>query len=107
LYPTELRLRFELGAALFKRQDYSTAIPELMKAQNSPHCRWSAMKLLADSFDARGMADLAARMREQLSKESGDDDSAGSAPVPVPTRPITPLDSSRAKRRPNENDRAA
>ena len=34
LYPTELRLRFELGAALFKRQDYSTAIPELMKAQN-------------------------------------------------------------------------
>ncbi len=106
-YPTDLQYRFELGAALFKRHDYSAAIMELQRAQQNPHCRWPAMRLLADAFDARGMSDLAARVREHLSKESGEDSGAGSAPVPVPTRPVTPLDSSRAERRPDENDRAA
>ena len=105
--PTDLRLRFDLGAALFRCHDYSAALVELQHAQQNPHSRLPAMRLLADIFEARGMLELAARKREQISKESGEDSGAGSAPVPAPIRPITPLDSSRAEKRPNENDRAA
>jgi hypothetical protein len=104
-HPTDLQYRFDLGAALVKRHDYTEAIPELQKAQNNPHLRLSALKLLVEIFDALGMSNLAASIRERLSKESGEDGDAGSAPVPAPTRPIPPLDSSRAENGPNEDDR--
>jgi hypothetical protein len=58
--PTDLRYRFDLGAALFRHRKYSEAIPELQKAQMNPHTRLEAMRLLADIFDARGMSELAA-----------------------------------------------
>ena len=103
-YPTDLRLRFRLGAALSMLRDYSGAIPELEKAVLSPHVRLQAMKLLIEAYEATGKYDLAARMREQLSRESGEDSGSGSAPVPVPTRPITPQDSSRTKKRPQQDD---
>ena len=102
-FPTDLRRRFELGAALFKHRKYSEAIPEFQKAQGNPHTRLQAMRFLADIYEARGMFDLAARVREQLSKESGDEGSSGSAPVPAPTRPVAPRDSSRAKKSPDED----
>jgi hypothetical protein len=103
-YPTDLRLRFRLGVASCRRQDYSGAVPELQKAMFSPHFRLQAMYLLIEAYEGSGKPDLAARMREQLSRESGEDSGSGSAPVPVPRRPITPPDSSRAKERPHEDD---
>jgi hypothetical protein len=103
-YPTDLRLRFRLGVACCARKDYSGAIPELHKAMLSPHTRLQAMKMLVDAYVATGKSELATRMREQLSRESGEDSGSGSAPVPAPTRPITPPDSSRAGERPHEDD---
>ena len=105
-YPTELRYRYELGVALCRRQDHGAAIPELQRAMGSPHFRSQAMTRLVEAFEARGMPDLAASVRELLSRESGDDGEAGSAPVPAPTRPRTPRDSSQAKKMPDKDDLA-
>jgi len=106
-HPTDLQRRFDLGVALFRGRRYVEAIAELQKAQGDPHRRIQAMKLLADSYEARGMLDLARRVRAQVARESGEDSGEGSAPVPAPRRPITPHDSFRAERRPDEDDRAA
>jgi len=106
-HPTDLQARFELGVALCSRHDYVAAMPELQRAMASPPVRFRAMALLANAFDSRGMTDMAARMRERLSEESGDEGDAGSAPRPVPTRPFTPHDSSGASKIPDEDDHAA
>jgi len=106
-YPTALQFRFELAVALCSRHDYDAAIPELRRAMESPHVRLRSMALLAEAFDAKGMTDLAISIREQLSRESGDNGDSGSAPVPAPTRPFTPLDSSSARKIPDEDDPAA
>ena len=105
--PTDLQLRFELAVALCSRHDYDATIPELQRAMGSPHVRLRAMALLANAYDAKGMTVLAASIREQLSKESGHEGDSGSAPVPAPTRPFTPLDSSSARKIPDEDDLAA
>src|SRR5438046_2706285 len=70
-YPTDLRLRFRLGAALCTRRDYSEALPELLAGMCSPFVRLQAMKLLVQAYEATGNYELAASMREQLSRESG------------------------------------
>jgi hypothetical protein len=106
-YPTDLQLRFELAVALCNRGDYGTAILELQRAMSSPHVRLRAMALLAEAFDANGMSDLAAFIREQLSRESGEEGDSGSAPVPSPTRPVGPVDSFQARKFPDEDDLAA
>jgi Tetratricopeptide repeat len=106
-YPTDLRLRFRLAVSLSARGDYEAAIPELQKGMCNPHLRLQAMQMLIEVYEASGQFDLAVRMREQYSKESGDDSGTGSAPLPAPKHPITPLDSFRAERRPDEDDRAA
>jgi thioredoxin-like negative regulator of GroEL len=80
-YPTDLRLRFRLGAALSARGDYMAAVPELQKGMCNPHLRLQAMKLLIEVYEASGQSDLATRMREQFSKESGNEGSSGSALV--------------------------
>ena len=103
-HPTDLRHRFDLGVALYRSHRYSEAIFELQKAQQWPVTRWKAMRLLADAYDAKGMHEFAARVREQLSKESGEDGGEGSAPVPAPKRPITPHGSFGAERRPDEDE---
>jgi hypothetical protein len=105
IYPTDLLRRFRLGAALSLRQEFTEAIPELSRAMSSPHVRLAAMKLLAEAFEAKRMFDIAAHLRDQLSRESGDESGSGSAPVPVPTHPITPLGSDQAKKRPHEDDK--
>jgi|SRR5580693_8086007 hypothetical protein len=103
-HPTDLQLRFDFGVALYRRQKYSEAIRELQKAQQWPSTRWKAMRLLVDCYDAKGMTEFAAKVREQLSRESGEDGGEGPSPVSVPKRPITPLGSSGAERRPDEDD---
>jgi Tfp pilus assembly protein PilF len=106
-HPTDLQARFELGVALCSRHDYVAAMPELQRAMASPPVRFRAMALLADVFDSRGMTESAARVRQRISEESGDEGDSGSAPLPVPTRPFTPHDSSGARKVPNEDDPAA
>jgi len=59
---------------------------------------------LIDAYEALGQSALAARVREQFSKESGDESGSGSAPVPAPTQPISPPGSARAKKSFDEND---
>jgi len=106
-HPDNLQYRFELGVALSNRHDHAAAIAELHPATRSPQFRSRAMALMAEAFDARGMHDMATRMREQISGESGDEGDSGSAPTPAPRRPFTPHDSSGARKIPNENDHAA
>ena len=95
--------RMQLGVALATRQKYAEAIPELQKAMGSPHVRLGAMRRLIEVFEATHMHDLAAHMREQLSRESGGQDDTGSAPVPVQPRPIRPRGSAQAER-PTDED---
>jgi len=106
-HPGHLEYHFDLGVALFRRRKYSEAIPEFQKAQQDPHRRIQAMRFLADVYEARRMFDLAERVRKNIARESGEDSGEGSAPVPAPKRPITPLGSFRVERRPDEDDRAA
>lgn len=102
-YPTDLQRRMRLGEALAARQKYAEAIPELQKAMCSPHIRLQAMRLLIEAFEATHLHDLAAHVRERLSKESGGEDDPGSAPVPMPTRPIRPQGSAQTETPPHED----
>ena len=74
--------------------------------------------IVEESYDmpkGKFMAKYKAQFRAQVPKqtgempkesgEGGDADDLGSAPVPVPKRPITPSGSFRAERRPDEGDR--
>lgn len=68
-FPTDLALRFELGALFFKAGKIGEAIQELQKAQNNPNKRVAAMNLLAQCFAKRKMFDLAARTFQNAIKE--------------------------------------
>jgi tetratricopeptide (TPR) repeat protein len=57
--PTDPQLRFELGAALYNVGDHSAAIPHLQQATRNPHIRTKVLLLLARTFRAKGMFDLA------------------------------------------------
>jgi tetratricopeptide (TPR) repeat protein len=57
--PTDPQLRFELGSALYHSGDYSAAIPHLQQATRNPHIRTKVLLLLARTFRAKGMMDLA------------------------------------------------
>jgi tetratricopeptide (TPR) repeat protein len=57
--PTDPQLRFELGTALYKAGDHSAAIPHLQQATRNPHIRTKVLLLLARTFRAKGMFDLA------------------------------------------------
>jgi tetratricopeptide (TPR) repeat protein len=57
--PTDPQLRFELGSALYNSGDHSAAIPHLQQATRNPHIRTKVLLLLARTFRAKGMFDLA------------------------------------------------
>lgn len=57
--PTDPQLRFELGSALYHAGDFSAAIPHLQQATRNPHIRTKVLLLLARTFRAKGMFDLA------------------------------------------------
>jgi Tetratricopeptide repeat len=102
--PTDLQLRFELGRALFQRQDYASAMPELQTAMAHPQFRREAGELLARSFDARGMPDMATRLRRHISGES--DGGSASIPIPISPRPPTLPDASAAVDIPHDDGNA-
>jgi tetratricopeptide (TPR) repeat protein len=68
-YPTDLVLRFELGAFYFQAGKIGEAIAEFQKAQGNPHKRLLAMSYLAQCFAKRKMFDLAARTLQSAIKE--------------------------------------
>ena len=57
--PTDPQLRFELGSALYHSGDHSAAIPHLQQATRNPHIRTRVLLMLARTFKAKGMFDLA------------------------------------------------
>ncbi len=67
--PTDLTIKFELGALYLQAGRLGEAIPELQRAQNNPNRRIAAMNLLAQAFAKRGMNDLAAKKLQEAIKE--------------------------------------
>ena len=57
--PEDLRLRYELGAALCERGDYEAAIEQLQKAVGAPDIQEQALKLLSEAFRGAGLDELA------------------------------------------------
>jgi tetratricopeptide (TPR) repeat protein len=68
-FPTDLAIRYEMGALYFQAGKIGEAIQELQKAQNHPHKRLLAMSLLAQCFAKRKMFDLAAKKLQEAIKE--------------------------------------
>lgn len=68
-FPTDLAMRFELGALYFQAGKIGEAIQEFQKAQSSPHKRIAAMNYLAQCFAKRKMFDLAAKTFQNAIKE--------------------------------------
>ncbi len=68
-YPTDLGIRFEMGAFYFQAGKIGEAIAEFQKAQGNPHKRLAAMNCLAQCFAKRKMFDLAARTLQNAIKE--------------------------------------
>jgi tetratricopeptide (TPR) repeat protein len=68
-YPTDLAIRYEMGALYYQIGKYSEAIQEFQKAQQNPHKRLSAMGFLAKCYEKKKMYDLAARTLQNAIKE--------------------------------------
>ena len=67
--PTDLQLRFELGANLFNAERFRDAVPELQRARQNLHARLKAMNLLGCCYCELGMLDLAMKQLEEASQE--------------------------------------
>ncbi|MDD5141732.1 MAG: hypothetical protein PHY43_15895 [Verrucomicrobiales bacterium] len=68
-FPTDLAIRFEMGALHFQAGKIGEAIQEFQKAQGNPHKRIAAMGYLAQCYAKRKMFDLAARTLQNAIKE--------------------------------------
>jgi tetratricopeptide (TPR) repeat protein len=68
-YPTDLAIRYEMGALYFQTGKIGEAIQEFQKAQGNPYKRLAAMSFLAQCFAKRKMFDLAARTLQNAIKE--------------------------------------
>jgi tetratricopeptide (TPR) repeat protein len=68
-FPTDLAIRFEMGALNFQAGKIGEAIQEFQKAQGNPHKRIAAMGYLAQCYAKRKMFDLAARTLQNAIKE--------------------------------------
>src|SRR4029450_8617424 len=67
--PTDLQLRFELGAYLGGAGRFREAVPELQRARQNPKSRLKAMNLLGRCYGELGMLDLAVQQLEEASSE--------------------------------------
>ena len=68
-FPTDLAIRFEMGALYFQTGKVGEAIQEFQKAQGNPHKRIAAMNYLGQCYAKRKMFDLAARALQNAIKE--------------------------------------
>ncbi len=53
-YPTDLRLKFKLGAALFDAGEYDEALPVLQEAQGDPRSRAQSQLMIGRAFYEKG-----------------------------------------------------
>ncbi|MGB0645491.1 MAG: tetratricopeptide repeat protein, partial [Akkermansiaceae bacterium] len=67
--PTDPKMRFDLGQALYDAGEYSDAIPHLQQATRNPHIRTKVLLLLGRTFDAKGMNDLAIKQLKDANDE--------------------------------------
>ena len=67
--PTDPKMRFDLGQALYDAGEYSDAIPLLQQATRNPHIRIKVLLLLGRTFDAKSMTDLAIKQLKDASDE--------------------------------------
>ncbi len=67
--PTDLQLRFELGADLLEAGRFREALPELQRARQNPNARLKSMNLLGRCYRELGMLDLAAKQLEEAARE--------------------------------------
>ncbi|HEX3626889.1 MAG TPA: hypothetical protein VH280_15880 [Verrucomicrobiae bacterium] len=68
-YPTDLAIRYEMGALYYQIGKYSEAIQELQKARQNPHKKLAAMNYLAQCYSKKKMFDFAARALQDAIKE--------------------------------------
>ena len=64
--PTDLTFRYELGEQLVNAGNYTDAIAELQKAQNSPNLGLKAKYLLGQCFEAKNILNLALKQYEDI-----------------------------------------
>ena len=67
--PTDPKLRYELGKALYDSGEYSDAIPHLQQATRNPHIRIKVLLLLGRTFEKKGMLDLAIKQLSDANSE--------------------------------------
>ena len=68
-YPTDLAIRYEMGALYFQAGKINEAMAEFQKARGNPHKRLAAMGYLAQCYGRKKMFDLAARTLQEAIKE--------------------------------------
>ena len=75
-YPTDNRIKFELGKRMFQARSYDQAIPMLQEARNDPKNRTSCMLLIGRCFLEKGLHSQAITSLNQAISEHeliGDD----------------------------------
>ena len=68
-FPTDLAIRYEMGALYYQAGKITEAIQEFQKAEGNPHKRIPSMNFLAQCFAKRKMYDLGARKLQNAIKE--------------------------------------
>ncbi len=75
-YPTDLRVKFQLGESLFANEDFDAAIPMLQAAQLDPRHKTRCMFLIGRSFLGKGNPSEAAAVLKEAQEAyeiTGDD----------------------------------
>ncbi len=67
-YPTDLRVKFRLGSALFAAGDFDEAIPVLQLAQADPRSRWRCQLLMGRAFFEKANFAQAAEVLDEALK---------------------------------------
>ena len=67
--PTDPKLRYAYGQALYNAGDYSEAIPHLQQATRNPHIRIKVLLLLGQTFEKKNMLDLAIKQLSDANSE--------------------------------------
>lgn len=67
-YPTDMRVRFKLGVALFNAKHYDEAIPAFQEAQTDPKSRVQAMFYMGRCFFEKQIYDQACAILEDASR---------------------------------------
>lgn len=74
-FPTDMKVRLQLGELYFQQGKITEAIKEFQRAQSNLHLKPRAQRLLADCFCKRGMLDLAERtLRSAIEGKASFDD---------------------------------